>query len=280
MIDIDFAGRRVTLARAAVMGIVNVTPDSFSDGGKFFEAVHAIEHGLALAEAGADILDVGGESTRPGASAVSTSEQLDRVLPVIESLMAQTRLPVSIDTSDPEVMRRCVAAGAGLINDVRALQGPGALDAALECQVPVCLMHMLGEPRTMQVDPVYQDVVSEVGEFLVTRADALVAQGFPAKNIILDPGFGFGKTIKHNLTLLAQLERLAVHGFPVLAGLSRKSMIPRLLGYHTDERVPASLALALQAVNHGASILRVHDVRETREALTLWMAVAENQPIE
>ena len=254
------------------MGVINVTPDSFSDGGQFFAPDAAIEQGLRLVEEGAHILDIGGESTRPGAEEISTEQQLARVLPVISALSEQIDIPISIDTSNAEVMRLAVEAGAGLINDVRALRENGALDVAINANVPVCLMHMQGQPRTMQAEPHYDDVVKEVAEFLEARANALIEAGFDANKIILDPGFGFGKTVAHNLTLLANLDALAALGYPVLAGMSRKSTIPKVLGYETDQRVFASIGLALRAVVSGAHILRVHDVRATKEALTLFQA--------
>jgi dihydropteroate synthase len=260
------------------MGVINVTPDSFSDGGLFLDAGRAIEHGVRLVEQGADLIDVGGESTRPGAEAISIDEELARVIPVIEALHDRVPVPLSIDTSNPQVMTAAVEAGATLINDVRALMRPGALEAAAHCAVPVCLMHMQGEPGTMQVAPHYDDVVEEVAEFLTQRVEAAVAAGVSRNAIIIDPGFGFGKNLEHNLTLLRNLERLSDHGMPILAGLSRKSMIVRILGRDPVDRVPASVALALYAASRGASILRVHDVRETAEAIRVW-AAADQAPI-
>jgi dihydropteroate synthase len=256
----------------AVMGIINVTPDSFSDGGLFFDTGRAIGHGVALAAAGADILDIGGESTRPGASAISLDEELARVIPVIEGLRARLDTPISVDTSRPGVMRASVAAGAGMINDIRALAGPGALEAAATLDVPVCLMHMQGEPGTMQRDPRYEDVVAEVSTFLGARMAAAIGAGVAPEHIIVDPGFGFGKNLAHNLQLLRGLDRIVALGAPVLAGLSRKSMIVKILGREPGSRLAASLSLALFALTRGASILRVHDVRETVEAVQIWCA--------
>jgi dihydropteroate synthase len=258
---------------AAIMGILNVTPDSFSDGGFFMARDRAVAQALRMAEAGADILDIGGESTRPGAQAVSVGEELDRVIPVIEAVRAAVSLPISIDTSKPEVMRAAVAAGAGLINDVYALRQPGALATAAALQVPVCLMHMQGEPRSMQASPVYTDVVSEVRDFLAERIDACVASGIARGRLIADPGFGFGKSVAHNLELLRGLREFRALGVPLLAGLSRKSMIGAVLGLPVGERLQPSVALALIAVQNGASIVRVHDVRATREAVRMWEAV-------
>jgi dihydropteroate synthase len=258
---------------AAIMGILNVTPDSFSDGGFFLARDQAVAQALRMAEEGVDILDVGGESTRPGAQAVSVGEELDRVIPVIEAVRAAVNLPISIDTSKPEVMRAAVAAGAGLINDVYALRQPGALAVAATLQVPVCLMHMQGEPRSMQANPVYADVVREVRDFLAERIDACVAAGIARERLIVDPGFGFGKTVAHNLELLRGLREFRALGVPLLAGLSRKSMIGAVLGLPVGERLHPSVALALIAVQNGASIVRVHDVRATREAVRMWEAV-------
>lgn len=255
------------------MGVLNVTPDSFSDGGVFFGRDQAVAQALRLAEEGADLIDVGGESTRPGAQPVSAQEELDRVVPVIEALRTAVSIPVSIDTSKPEVMRAAVAAGAGLINDVLALRAPGALATAAALAVPVCLMHMHGEPRTMQRDPVYTDVVGEVREFLKNRRAAAIAAGIRPEQILIDPGFGFGKTAAHNLALLRDLSALCTLGAPLLAGLSRKSLIGALLGLPVEERLHASVALALIAVQNGAAIVRVHDVRATREAIRMVEAV-------
>ena len=273
--QLDCAGRILVLDRPRVMGIVNVTPDSFSDGGEHATTDAAIAHALRLAEEGADLLDIGGESTRPGADDVSVEEELRRVIPVIERLSKATSLPISIDTSTPEVMRAAVAAGAGMINDVYALRREGALDAAAELGVPVVLMHMLGEPRSMQDAPDYDDVVADVHRFLAERIFAAEMSGIPKKRIVVDPGFGFGKTTAHNLALLAQLERFTDLGVPVLAGLSRKRTIGELTG-HDDphDRVHGSVAAHVIAAQRGAKLLRVHDVAATVDALKVWNAVA------
>ncbi len=272
---LDCAGRIVTLDRPRVMGIVNVTPDSFSDGGAHATVDAAVAHGLRLAEEGADILDVGGESTRPGADDVPEDEELRRVLPVIERLAKETALPVSIDTSKPGVMRAAVAAGAGMINDVYALRRDGALDAAAALGVPVVLAHMLGEPRSMQDDPRYEDVVAEVHRFLAERIFAAEMAGIAKRDIVVDPGFGFGKSRDHNLLLLAQLERFTELGVPVLAGLSRKRTIGELTGRtEPRERVHGSVAAHVIAAQRGAAIVRVHDVAATVDALKVWNAVA------
>lgn len=273
--QLDCNGRLLRLDRPRVMGIVNVTPDSFSDGGAHFDAEAAIVHGLQLAEQGADILDIGGESTRPGAQAVPVEEELRRVIPVIERLARDTALPISIDTSKPEVMRAAINAGAGMINDVHGLRREGALDAAAALGVPVVLMHMLGEPRSMQEAPEYDDVVGEVHRFLAERIFAAEMAGIARKNIVIDPGFGFGKTTAHNLQLLAQLRRFTELGVPVLAGLSRKRSIGELTGRSQPrERMAGSVAAHLIAAQHGAMLLRVHDVAATVDALKVWNAVA------
>ncbi len=273
--QLDCAGRRLVLDRPCVMGIVNVTPDSFSDGGEYAAVDPAVAHALRLAEEGADILDIGGESTRPGAEDVSLDEELRRVIPVIERLAKETTLPISIDTSKPEVMRAAVAAGAGMINDVYALRREGALDAAAELGVPVVLMHMLGEPRSMQAAPDYDDVVADVHRFLAERIFAAEMSGIPKKRIVVDPGFGFGKTTAHNLALLAQLERFTDLGVPLLAGLSRKRTIGELTGREDPhDRVHGSLAAHLIAAQRGAKLLRVHDVAATVDALKVWIAVS------
>lgn len=273
--QLDCAGRILKLDRARVLGIVNVTPDSFSDGGQHPTVDAAVAHGLRLAEEGADALDVGGESTRPGAEGVSLDEELRRVIPVIERLSKETALPISVDTSKPEVMRAAVEAGAGMINDVYALRREGALDVAATLGVPVVLMHMLGEPRSMQEAPGYDDVVGDVHRFLAERIFACEMAGIPKKRIVVDPGFGFGKTRAHNLQLLAQLGQFAELGVPVLAGLSRKKTIGELTGRdQPGERVHGSVAAALIAAQRGARLLRVHDVAATVDALKVWEAVA------
>ncbi|MGN7919200.1 dihydropteroate synthase [Lysobacter antibioticus] len=272
---LDCNGRRLVLDRPRIMGIVNVTPDSFSDGGAHNSLEAAVAHGLKLAGEGADLLDIGGESTRPGAAEVPLEEELRRTIPVIERLARETGLPISIDTSKPEVMRAAVAAGAGLINDVYALRREGALDVAAELGVPVVLMHMQGEPRSMQADPVYDDVVAEVHRFLVERLFAAEMAGIAKKRIVVDPGFGFGKTLAHNLALLAQLQRFGELGVPVLAGLSRKRSIGELTGRDdAHERVHGSVAAHLIAAQRGAKLLRVHDVAATVDAIKVWEAVA------
>lgn len=272
--QLDCAGRILKFDRPRVLGIVNVTPDSFSDGGEHATLEAAVAHGLRLAEEGADALDVGGESTRPGAQDVSVEEEIKRVVPVIERLAKETSLPVGVDTSKPEVMRAAVAAGAGMVNDVYALRRDGALEAAAELGVPVVLMHMQGEPRSMQDAPQYDDVVGEVHRFLAERIFAAEMAGIAKKNIVVDPGFGFGKNREHNLLLLAQLERFAELGVPVLAGLSRKRTIGELTGREDPhERVHGSVAAALIAAQRGAKLLRVHDVAATVDALKVWNAV-------
>jgi len=273
--QLDCAGRLLKLDAPRVMGIVNATPDSFADGGEHATVEAAIAHGLKLAEEGADILDIGGESTRPGAGDVSIEEELGRVIPVIGALSRQVSIPISIDTSKPEVMRAAVAAGAGMINDVYGLRREGALDAAAGLGVPVVLMHMQGEPRTMQANPQYDDVVAEVHRFLAERIFAAEMAGIAKKNVVVDPGFGFGKDTRHNLQLLAQLRRFTEFGVPVLAGLSRKKTIGQLTGRDQPrERVFGSVAAHLVAAQNGAAILRVHDVAATVDALKVWNAVA------
>jgi dihydropteroate synthase len=273
--QLDCAGRVLRLDRPRVMGIVNVTPDSFSDGGEHAATEAAVAHGLRLAAEGADILDVGGESTRPGADEVPAEEELRRVLPVVERLVRETALPVSIDTSKPEVMRAAVAAGAGMVNDVFALRREGALDAAAALGVPVVLMHMQGEPRSMQDAPHYDDVVAEVHRFLAERIFAAEMAGIEKRRIVVDPGFGFGKALAHNLALLANLARFAELGVPLLAGLSRKRSIGELTGREDPRaRVHGSVAAALIAAQRGARLLRVHDVAATVDALRVWDAVA------
>ena len=268
-------GRLLRLDRCRVMGIVNVTPDSFSDGGAHATTEAAIAHALRLAGEGADVLDVGGESTRPGADGVSLDEELARVLPVVERLARETDVPISVDTSKPEVMRAAVGAGAGMINDVRALSAPGAMGAASALGVPVVLMHMMGEPRSMQDAPAYDDVVGDVHRFLAERIFAAEMAGIDKKRIVIDPGFGFGKTREHNLLLLSRLERFLELGVPVLAGVSRKRLIGELTGRDVPaDRVHGSVAAHLIAAQHGARLVRVHDVAATVDALRVWEAVA------
>ena len=272
VISLDCGGRALDLSRVAIMGILNVTPDSFSDGGAFLEHERAVAHARAMVAEGADIIDVGGESTRPGAKTVSAAQEIDRVVPVIESLSRKVQVPISVDTSKPEVMRAAVAAGAGFINDVRGLREPGALLEVAALERPVCLMHMRGEPGTMQNNPEYDDVVSDVRDFLKERVAAAVAAGISRERIVIDPGFGFGKTVAHNFELLRRLCELSALG-PVLVGLSRKSMIGKLLGLPVEHRQNASVALALLAAQNGAKILRVHDVAATVQAVRTWEAV-------
>jgi dihydropteroate synthase len=260
------------LDRPRMMGVVNVTPDSFYDGGRHADPAAAIAHGRRLAQEGADLLDIGGESSRPGAAPVTGEEELARILPVLEAL-ADLRLPLSVDTTKPEVMRAALAHGAAMINDVTALAAPGALELVAASEAAVCLMHMQGSPRTMQADPVYADVVGEVREFLAARAGACVSAGIARERIVIDPGFGFGKTVEHNFTLLARLGEIAALGPPVLAGWSRKSSLGRITGRAADERLAASLAAAVLAVQRGARIVRVHDVAATRDALAVLAAV-------
>lgn len=257
----------------AVMGILNVTPDSFSDGGRFDRLGAAMRHAESMADEGAAIIDIGGESTRPGSTGVSEQEELDRVLPVIEAVRSVTAVPVSVDTSKARVMREAVAAGAAMINDVCALREDGALEAAAQLGVPVCLMHMQGRPRTMQEAPAYDDVVADVAAFLDRRVQACVEAGVDKSLIIIDPGFGFGKTREHNVDLLANLRQLRAGGRPVLVGISRKSMLGDLTGRAVDERVAASVAAAVIAVLNGADIVRVHDVGPTVDALRVTAAV-------
>ena len=260
------------LTRPRVMGILNVTPDSFSDGGRFFDRERALDHARRMLADGADLIDVGGESTRPGAAAVDEADELARVIPVIDELAREGAL-VSVDTMKPAVMRAAVAAGAAMINDVNALRLPGALEAAATTGAAVCLMHMRGEPRTMQDAPAYGDVATEVRDFLVERAQACEALGIARGRIVLDPGLGFGKTLAHNLALLRALPDLVATGYPVLAGMSRKSSLGAITGRPPGERLAASLAAALAAVARGAAIVRVHDVRETVDAIKVWVAV-------
>lgn len=266
------------ISRPVVMGILNTTPDSFSDGGNSYVnnrlsvdiAVRKAEQMLAD---GAAIIDVGGESTRPGAPQVSEQEELDRVVPVVEALVRELDALVSVDTSTASVIRETASCGAGMINDVRALQRDGALKAAACTRLPVCLMHMQGQPSSMQLDPVYNDVVTEVRDFLVRRIDACINEGIARERIILDPGFGFGKKLAHNLALLRRLPEFESLGFPLLVGMSRKSMIAQLLGRPVDERLPGSLALAMLAAERGAAIIRVHDVRATVDVLKVYSAI-------
>jgi len=258
------------MARPLVMGIVNVTPNSFSDGGRFFDTSRALEHALAMREDGADIVDLGGESTRPGAQPVSVQQELDRVMPVLAALVREG-VCVSVDTLKPEVMRAAITAGASIVNDVNAFRAPGAIEAVAASGAGLCVMHMQGTPATMQVAPHYADVVAEVSAFLLERAAVLETAGVAKDRIVLDPGFGFGKTLEHNRTLFRALARLAALGYPLLVGVSRKKMIGDLTGRGIDARTGGSVAAALLAAQNGASVLRVHDVRETVDALKVWM---------
>ena len=265
---------QLDLCRPKVMGIVNVTPDSFSDGGRHLSTKAAIDHAYQLLEEGADILDIGGESTRPGAARVSEQEELDRVLPVIEGL-GQISQPISIDTTKPAVMYAALRAGVSWVNDVNALQEAGALALVAASDAAVCLMHKQGTPQTMQNTPVYDDVLAEVMNFLQQRMAVCIAAGIAKERIVIDPGFGFGKSLVHNLSLLKNLQQFTTLGVPILAGLSRKSMLGALTGREVDDRLSPSVAAAVIAVQHGARVVRVHDVQATVDALKIWNAVNE-----
>jgi dihydropteroate synthase len=270
------AGRfTLPLTRPLIMGVVNITPDSFSDGGRFLDPARAAEQSRRLVEEGADLLDIGGESSRPGAAPVALEEERRRVIPVLERVI-ELGVPVSVDTCKPELMREAVAAGAAMINDINGLRAPDALEAVAAGDAAVCVMHMQGEPGTMQRAPAYGDVVSEVREFLLARAQALLGLGVARGRIVLDPGFGFGKTAQHSLELLRRLPALVECGFPVLAGLSRKSVLGRITGRPVEARLCASVAAAMLAAQRGASILRVHDVAATRDALLVQRAVQDD----
>ncbi|MGB7541016.1 MAG: dihydropteroate synthase [Burkholderiales bacterium] len=262
---------RLSLGRPLVMGIVNVTPDSFSDGGRFLDPGAAIAHARRLVEEGADLIDIGAESSRPGADAVAPQEEVRRLMPVLEAVR-DLPVPVSVDTVKPEVMRAAIAAGAAMINDINALRSPGALEAVAASDVGVCLMHMQGEPRSMQQAPHYDDVVAEVKAFLAGRIAAARAHDIARERIVIDPGFGFGKTVEHNFALLRNLDRFAELGLPVMAGWSRKSTLGAITGRAATGRLAASVAAALLAVQHGARIVRVHDVAATRDALAVLAA--------
>lgn len=263
----------LSLERPLIMGVVNVTPDSFSDGGRYASPDSAVAHARALIAEGADIIDVGGESTRPGAAAVALHEERRRVLPVLEGL-AGCGVPISVDTRRPALMREAIAAGASLVNDISAGEGAGALELIAGSTAAVCLMHKKGEPQTMQAHPEYQDVVREVRDYLARRLEVAVAAGIDRERVVIDPGFGFGKSFEHNLALLRGLSSLTMLGVPVLAGLSRKSMLGRITGRQPHERVYASVAAALFAVQQGAHIVRVHDVTATRDALEVWSTLS------
>lgn len=275
LLKLDCAGRMLDLSFPQVMGILNATPDSFSDGGVFLSTQSALAGARRMAAAGAAIVDVGGESTRPGATPVSVQEELDRVIPIIEAISHDLPVVISVDTSKPEIMRAAVAAGAGIINDVRALREPGALDAAMQAGVPVCLMHMKGEPRTMQQSPHYGDVVAEVKDFLLERVEACVSAGMPRDRLLIDPGFGFGKTLADNLRLAKRLGELAALGQALVIGVSRKSMIGAVLDRPVDQRLSGGLALAALVVWQGAKIIRTHDVQATADVVKMVRAVIE-----
>ena len=265
------------LSRPAVMGVLNVTPDSFSDGGRFLDTGEAVRQARRLAAEGAAILDVGGESTRPGADPVETADELDRVIPVIEAIVAELDVPVSVDTSKPEVMEAALEAGACMVNDVLALRAPGALEVVAASGAAVCLMHMQGSPRSMQADPRYGDVVQDVHHFLSERVAACEAAGMDRSRLVIDPGFGFGKTLAHNLALLDGLEDFTHDGLPLLVGLSRKSLIGQVTGRPVEDRLAGSIALAALAVERGASIVRAHDVAATLDAVKIAAAVRRRQ---
>jgi dihydropteroate synthase len=269
-------GRDLDLSRPLVMGIVNVTPDSFSDGGRYLSAPAALEHARRLIDEGADLLDIGGESTRPGAADVSESDEIERVVPLIEALRS-TSVPLSVDTSKPGVMRAALAAGASIVNDVRAFQEVGAPEAVVGSRCGLVLMHMRGTPRTMQREPSYGNVVQEVSDYLRSRVAALVHVGVAAERIAVDPGFGFGKSVAHNFRLLRELDALTTLGRPVLVGLSRKSMLGAVTGRAVGERVAASVAAAVLAAERGARIVRVHDVAATRDGLRVWAAMRKDE---
>lgn len=278
--NLQCGNKYLDLANPVVMGILNITPDSFSDGGKLYgTGSEHISHCLRVAEQmivdGASVLDIGGESTRPGAAAVSSEEEMARVLPVIEAIHRNLDIIISIDSSNSKLIAEAAKHGAGLINDVRALQRNGALQAAAKTGLPVCLMHMQGEPSDMQYNPQYSDVVTNVKDWLLTRVDACINAGISPQKILLDPGFGFGKTLEHNLSLLKHLDQLAALPYPLLVGLSRKSIAGKLTGKPIAERLSASLALAQLALGGGAKILRVHDVAATMDMLKVWRAVRE-----
>ena len=269
----------IDLNQPRIMGVLNVTPDSFSDGGRYFDKDAAIGHAESMLEQGASIIDIGGESTRPGATEVSDQEQLDRVLPVITAIAGHVDVAVSVDTSSPLVMKAAAEAGVLMINDIFALRRDGALQAAAETGCAICLMHMQGEPRAMQDNPVYDDVIDEVGRFLCDRVTACVDNGIGMQRIVVDPGFGFGKTDKHNIELLASLDRLQVRGLPILIGLSRKRTLGNLTGRDVENRLAAGIAAAVIAFERGATIIRTHDVAATADALKIAMAVREAQNV-
>ncbi len=267
------ADKTLDLSECVVMGILNITPDSFSDGGDFFCPEQALIQARAMVKAGAAIIDIGGESTRPGAEQVSTSEEIRRVVPIIEALHGQLSVPISIDTCKPEVMRAALLAGAGMVNDIKAMQVPGALELLADFNVSICLMHMQGEPRTMQMAPDYRDVVTEVKQFLLERVEACVRAGITRDRLIIDPGFGFGKELDHNLSLMHHFTEFSQQGLPVLTGVSRKSMIGKVLNREVEQRLSGSLALAALAAWQGSRIIRAHDVKETVDVVNMVNAV-------
>jgi dihydropteroate synthase len=269
----NFAGRTLDMTQCHVMGVLNVTPDSFSDGGRFDRPQQALAHARQMVEYGASFIDVGGESTRPGAKPVSLQQELDRVCPVVEAIAGELNVVISVDTSSPQVMTQAAALGAGLINDVRALTRDGALQAAANTGLPVCLMHSQGEPDTMQNNPQYQDVCAQVSLFLAQRILAAQGAGIDSSNVMLDLGFGFGKSLEHNLQLLARAEQFTVLGYPLLLGLSRKSMLGAITGRSVEERLSASLAAATICAMKGASVVRAHDVRETVDVVKMAAAI-------
>jgi len=265
---------KVRSGQWVVMGILNVTPDSFSDGGRFNQLDNALKHALQMQQGGAEIIDIGGESTRPGAAPVSVEEEIERVIPVIEKVRQHSDVAISIDTSKPRVMQAAIEAGASMVNDVNALHAEGAVELCAEHQVPVCLMHRQGTPSTMQDSPSYNDVMKEVKQYLIERAQACIAAGLPAENICIDPGFGFGKTLENNLSLLKQMQQFCALDYPVLVGVSRKSMFGMLLDREVEDRLVASTSAVVIAYTKGARFFRVHDVTETCDALKLCAAVA------
>jgi len=270
---IALAGEKLELDKPRVMGILNVTPDSFSDGGNFLSVTNALQHAEAMLAQGADIIDVGGESTRPNAEAVSEQEELSRVIPIIKAIKSAFNPLISIDSSKANVIHAAISEGASLVNDVRALREPEVLHKVAGTNAGICLMHMQGQPRTMQANPEYNNVVDDVNSFLMERVEVCLQAGIGKDRIIIDPGFGFGKSLRHNLLLLKELNRITSQGFPVLVGLSRKSMFEKLLGLSANERLAPSIAAAVISVANGASIVRVHDVKETVEALKVFSAV-------
>ena len=272
---LQISGQLLPADRPLVMGVLNITPDSFSDGGAWLGTDQAMEHAALMVEAGADIIDIGGESTRPGSAGVSVAEELKRVIPVIEQVYAKLEIPISVDTSKPEVMLAAIQAGAGMINDINALRAEGAVEVVASLGVPVCLMHMQGHPQNMQQEPHYEDVVSEVSKYLLERASVLQQAGVRQRDIVLDPGFGFGKTQSHNIQLFRAIPRLAALGYPLLIGVSRKSMLGAITNQPVDSRVHASVTAAILAAQGGASILRVHDVAATVDGLKTWQALSD-----